>query len=221
VRSGTSGRPGSPSLPGTAEPALYPSPVTARRSGVLILPAAALAVHQARYSLAYGGRANAELAAQGHSYLHSLVPWVVLTLGVGFWLFLQRVAAAARDGRAGRPGRLTAPALWLLVTAGLLVIYAIQETLEGLVISGHPNGAGGVFGHGGLWSIPAAAAVAVAVVLLLRVGRAVLRIASRLGRRESRTETLPTAPRSRHVFLAVLSPLARAAAGRAPPLVAH
>src|SRR5207249_10557974 len=112
--------------------------------GVLLLPAAALVVHQARYTLAYGGRANAELAAQGHSYLHSLVPWVVLTLGVGFWLFLQHVALAVRSGRAGSAGRLTAPALWLLTTVGLLVIYAIQEALEGLVISGHPNGAAGV-----------------------------------------------------------------------------
>ena len=191
--------------------------MNARRSGVLILPAAALIVHQARYSLAYGGRANAELAAQGHSYLHSLVPWVILTLGVGFWLFLQRVAAAARNGRAGRASRLTTPALWLLVTAGLLVIYSVQEALEGLVISGHPNGAGGVFGHGGVWSIPAAAVVAVVVVLLLRVGRAVLRVASRLGRRELPKATLPPATRPHQVFLAVLSPLARAAAGRAPP----
>ena len=185
---------------------------------MLILPAAALLVHQARYSLAYGGRANAELAAQGHSYLHSLVPWVVLTLGVGFWLFLQRVALAATSGRTGRSSRLTAPALWVLVTGGLLVIYAIQETLEGLVISGHPNGAGGVFGHGGLWSIPAAAAVAVVVVLVIRVGRAVIRIASRLGRSESPTESLTPDARPQQVFLAVLSPLARAAAGRAPPL---
>jgi hypothetical protein len=194
--------------------------VNARRSGVLILPAAALVVHQARYSLAYGGRANAELAAQGHSYLHSLVPWVILTLGVGFWMFLQRVAVAARSGRAGRASRLTAPALWLLVTAGLLVIYSIQETLEGLVISGHPNGAGGVFGHGGLWSIPAAAGMAIVVVLLMRVGRAVIRVAARFGPRERTAETLRPAIRPHQVFLAVLSPLARAAAGRAPPLLA-
>jgi len=188
---------------------------------VLILPAAALIVHQARYSLAYGGRANAELAAQGHSYLHSLVPWVVLTLGVGFWLFLQRVALAARSGRAESPSRVTAPALWLLATVGLVVIYSIQEALEGLVISGHPNGAAGVFGHGGLWSIPVAAVVGVVVVLLLRVGRVVLRIASEVGRREQAAAAPAAAPRPRRVFLAVLSPLARAAAGRAPPLVVH
>jgi hypothetical protein len=185
---------------------------------VLILPAAALVVHQARYSLAYGSRANAELAAQGHSYLHSLVPWVVLTLALGFWLFLRRVVLAAQSGQVAQAGRPRTPALWLLVTAGLLLIYSIQETLEGLVISGHPNGAGGVFGHGGYWSIPAAAVVAVVVVLLLRVGRAVLRIASRLGRSQSPVPARETPLRPQQVFLAVLSPLARAAAGRAPPL---
>jgi hypothetical protein len=185
---------------------------------VLILPAAALVVHQARYSFAYGGRANAELAAQGHSYLHSLVPWVVVTLAAGTWLFLGRVAAAARSGSTGRLGRLTAPALWCLTTAGLVAIYAVQETLEGLASTGHPNGAAGVFGHGGLWSIPAATVVAVVVVMLMRVGRVVLRIAARLGRRRpggapARAERLPTP-----VFVAFPSPLARAAAGRAPPL---
>jgi hypothetical protein len=191
-----------------------------RRSGVLILPAAALVVHQARYSLAYGHRANAELAAQGHSYLHSLVPWVVLTLCVGAWMFLQRVALAARTGRIGRSTRLTASALWLVTTVSLIVIYAIQETLEGLVISGHPDGAAGVFGHGGLWSIPAAAVVAVVVVSLMRAGRAVIRAASRLAARPATFAAPPPAPTGRAVFLVVPSPLARAAAGRAPPLLA-
>ena len=189
----------------------------ARRSGVLILPAAALVVHQARYTLAYGSRANAELAAQGHSYLHSLVPWVVLTLCVGAWLFLQRVSVAVRSGHPGRFSRIAAPVLWALTTAALIVIYAIQETLEGLVASGHPNGAAAVFGHGGLWSIPAAAIIGVVVVLLMRVGRAVLRTAARLGSRRRVFATPVAGARPRPAFVAVSSPLARAAAGRAPP----
>ena len=35
------------------------------------LPAAAFAVHQSRYLLAYGSRAGVELQRTGHSYLHS------------------------------------------------------------------------------------------------------------------------------------------------------
>jgi hypothetical protein len=183
----------------------------------LILPAAALVVHQARYSLAYGSRANAELAAQGHSYLHSLVPWVVLTLAIGAWLFLQHIAVAVRTGNPGRFSRLAGPVLWALTTGALIVIYAIQETLEGLAASGHPNGAAAVFGHGGVWSIPAAAVVAVVIVLLMRVGRAVLRTAARHGARRRVVATPAAGTRPRPAFVAVRSPLACAAAGRAPP----
>ena len=43
-----------------------------------LVPAGAFAVHQLRYLLAYGHRAGNELAAQGHSYLDSIVPWIVL-----------------------------------------------------------------------------------------------------------------------------------------------
>ena len=49
---------------------------------VALVPAAALAVHQLRYMLAFGGHAGAELARQGHSYLTSWVPWMVLLIGI-------------------------------------------------------------------------------------------------------------------------------------------
>jgi len=185
-------------------------------SGLLLVPAAAFLVHQLRYSLAYGTRANSELAAQGHSYLNSLVPWFVLALGLGFTLFVRRVARTLRTGETGRlaPGsRLT---LWATSWAGLVGIYVVQESLEGLLAAGHPGGVGGVVGHGGWWAIPAAAAVALGVVLLLGVARTVLRIAARRAPR-------PLWPRPASlrvpagVAAAVSSPLASAAAGRAPP----
>lgn len=189
-----------------------------RSSGLLLVPAAALVVHQARYTLAYGSRANAELAAQGHSYLNSVIPWTILALGLGASAFLHRVARTARTGDHGRFSRVSVPALWLLTTAGLIAIYSIQETLEGMTISGHPGGFAGVFGQGGWWAVPVAALVAVAVVALLQVGRAVLRLAVRLAPPQAR-ETLarllfPVGP-----VLLVPAPLARAAAGRAPPRV--
>src|SRR5258707_4193501 len=90
--------------------------VHVRPSGLLLMPAAALVVHQARYTLAYGARANAELAAQGHSYLHSLVPWTILALGTGASLFLRRVARAARPGRSRAPTPPPATALLSLTT---------------------------------------------------------------------------------------------------------
>jgi hypothetical protein len=196
-----------------------PSPLRPRLpqgSGLLLVPAAALAVHQIRYSLAYGSKANAQLAAQGHSYLHSLAPWTVLTLGIGATLFLRRVAQVLATGEAGRSRRRSFATLWSLSGVGLLAIYSAQETLESFLSSGHPGGIAGVFGHGGLWAVPASAAVGLVVALVLRAGRVVLEAAARVK---------PGLPRLRPLSLvlpvgvhpAVVRPLARAAAGRAPP----
>jgi hypothetical protein len=191
--------------------------VRARPSGLLLIPAAALVVHQARYTLAYGVRANAELAAQGHSYLQSLVPWTIFALGIGASLFLQRITRAARTGESGAFTRLSAAALWSVTTVGLIAIYAVQETLEAASASGHPAGAAGVFGHGGWYAVPAAAVVALAVVAVLRVGRAVLRRAAQHAPRAARLSA-PSLPVPLSVALVAATPLALAAAGRAPPL---
>jgi hypothetical protein len=180
------------------------------------MPAAALGVHQLRYWLTYGAKANAQLTAQGHSYLHSLAPWVVLTLGIGATLFLRRVARTLGTGDAGRRSRLPLTVLWALTTVALIAIYAVQETLEEFLTSGHPGGVPGVFGHGGLWSVPAAACIAVLVVAALRAGRAVLVAASRVRPPVLRLRPLPVL-RPAPVRTATVRPLARAAAGRAPP----
>jgi hypothetical protein len=185
-----------------------------RSRGLLLVPAAALVVHQARYSLAYGPRATSQLAAQGHSYLHSVVPWAILALGLAATSFLRRLARAARTGDAGRsfvPARL-----WALTTVTLLAIYTVQETLEGFVASGHPGGLAGVFGHGGWWAVPVSALAALGVVALLRLGRIALRFAA---------DRAPRAPQHRDgsrrfPVSAELVPVpvrSRADAGRAPP----
>jgi len=183
--------------------------------GLLLIPAASLVVHQVRYTLAYGGRANAELAAQGHSYLSSLTPWFVFSLGIGLALFLRRTAHALRTGEPGVFARASSLTVWLLAWAGLFAIYATQELLEELLASGHPGGVGGVVGHGGLWAVPVAAVVAAIVTLCLRIGRAVLRVAA-----EARPRLWAAPP---HLavpagsMLVAPAVLARAYAGRAPP----
>ena len=124
-------------------------------TGLLLVPAAALLVHQLRYTLTYGSQAGAQLAATGHSYQHSLVPWVVLTLG------RRPVVVPAARGARGAERRDRAvrasvrrPVSGRVTTVGLLAIYAVQESLEELYASGHPTGFAGVFGHGGWWAIP-------------------------------------------------------------------
>ena len=184
--------------------------------GLLLIPAAALLVHQFRFTLAYGSQAGAQLAATGHSYQHSLVPWVILTLGIGLSSFLLRAAQAMRSGETGPFARLSAVGLWVVTTAGLIAVYALQESLEEVYASGHPTGVTGIFGHGGWWAVPSAMVVAIGVVALLRAGRAVLRFAGRLAARPLRFRPLaPGFPAA--VVLVAPAPLARAAAGRAPP----
>ena len=184
--------------------------------GILLIPAAALAVHQLRYWLAYGSRANAELAAQGHSYLHSLVPWTVFGIAVGTGLFLRRLARVLRTRSHPATGRLPAGGLWLATWIGLVAIYVTQETLESFLATGHPGGVAGVFGHGGWWAIPAAAAVALLVVALLLVGRTLLRLAAAAPRHTQRSPLSVRVPCG--VSAAVCRPLASSAAGRAPPV---
>src|SRR4051794_38606200 len=86
--------------------------------GLVLLPAAAFAVHQLRYTFAYGAHADGVLAAQGHSYLSSLAPWLVLLLCLGAGSFLVRVARAAAGAAERRPRR-DFLALWLLASATL------------------------------------------------------------------------------------------------------
>jgi hypothetical protein len=136
--------------------------------GFMLFPAAAFAVHQLRYQLAYGSRAGAALSAQGHGYLTSLAPWVAVLAGVAAGSFLARLARAATGRPDGRPRRSFAT-LWLATFAGLLAAYSLQEWLEGVFAAGHPGGVAGVFGHGGLWAVPLSALAALAVSALLRL----------------------------------------------------
>ena len=185
-------------------------------SGLLLVPAAAFVVHQLRYTLAYGSRANAELAAQGHSYLSSLVPWFVLALGLALALFIRRAVRTLRGREPALTVRRSGLALWAATWAGLVAIYAVQESLEALLASGHPGGVGGVLGHGGWWAVPVAAVVALGVLALLRAARVVLLVAGRRAPRRPRTQPfvlrIPAGTAA-----AVVAPLAAAAAGRAPP----
>jgi hypothetical protein len=182
--------------------------------GFMLFPAAAFAVHQLRYQFAYGHRAGAALSASGHGYLTSLAPWIALLLALAAGSFLARVARAAAGRPDSRPRRAFT-GLWALSSVALLAAYAIQETLEGLFVAGHPGGFAGVFGHGGWWAVPLAAGVGLAVALLLRLAAAVVETVARVA-------SLPRfAPVSLSLPLAAALPrrpaLAGNSSGRAPP----
>jgi hypothetical protein len=184
--------------------------------GFLLLPAAALAVHELRYRLAYGSEAESVLVAQGHGYLDSLAPWLVLLLGLAFGAFAVRIARALAGRTEARPRRSFA-ALWLLATASLVAVYAAQELLEGVFASGHPSGLAGLYGNGGWWSLVLAVVFGAAVAGLLRFASAVV-AAVRADRARRRWPAAVPALRPRSAVLTPRGALASAAAGRAPPL---
>jgi hypothetical protein len=184
-----------------------------------LVPAAALAVHQLRYWLAFGSGMTAELRAQGHSYLHSLVPWIVLLIAISAGVFL-RALGRALGGRCSLPRyTLSFAALWLVCAACLVAIYVCQEFLEGLFAVGHPGGLIGIFGSGGWWSVPAALAVGLVLAAMFHGTRWVLReVAQRRSRRVGTPRRrLSVARATRDLVLPRLVPLADGWSDRGPP----
>jgi len=195
--------------------------------GAALMPAAALLVHQARYELAFGADAPRALAEQGHAYLSSLSPWIVLlaalALGASLGALAQRWAAGGSPRYAERTPRTEGLLVWLLASTALVGIFAGQELLEGCFASGHAAGVAAVLGGGGWWALPAAVAVGGLLTLALRAGACVeealaelapLRLHLGAGTRVAARMRPPAVPGRRP-----LAPLACAAAGRAPPRV--
>jgi hypothetical protein len=184
-----------------------------------LLPPAALAVHELRYILAYGGGAAVALQRQGHSYLHSLVPWIVLVCALILGGFL-RALGRAFSGHTS-PARLTLSfaGLWAACTACLVAIYAGQEFMEGLFAVGHPAGWAGVFGFGGWWSIPAAVCIGLVLAAVFHGARWVLEEVAQHHTPALRV-VAPRAARSLRPMLVPApkpAPLAGGWSGRGPP----
>jgi hypothetical protein len=194
--------------------------MTSRIAPVALMPAAAFAVHQLRYWLAYGGRAGAVLERQGHAYLHSLVPWMVLLVAIAAGLFLRALGRAFSGHCSARRYTTSFVVLWAACAGALVAIYALQELLEALMATGHPAGVAGIFGYGGVWSIPASVCVGLVVAALLHGARWVLvttaeRHAPAVGRRR-RPTAVPWAPRD--VLVPRPAPVAAGWSGRGPPV---
>jgi hypothetical protein len=184
-----------------------------------VVPIAAFAVHQLRYLLAFGTGASAELQRQGHSYLHSVVPWLVLAIGLSAGAFLSSLGRALSGQTTVPRYGLSLIGLWLTCCACLLAIYTCQEFLEGLFATGHPSGVAGVFGYGGWWAIPAALCVGLVLAALLHGARWILHeVAARHARRLPLASARSARPaRPRDALLLRRAPLALGWCGRGPP----
>ena len=187
---------------------------------VALLPAAAFVVHQLRFLLAFGGAAGSELQRTGHSYLHSLVPWIVLLIALVIGGFLRAAGRALAGQRSLPCYALSLTGLWAVCSLALVAIYVSQEFLEGLFATGHPAGLAGIFAYGGWWSIPAAIIVGFLLATLFHGARWVLdEVARRHAQRFVRSRTRAGAVRRpRDVVVPVLSPLVGGWSGRGPPV---
>ncbi len=187
---------------------------------VALLAPAAFAVHQLRYVLAFGGAAGAELQRTGHSYLHSVVPWIVLLLAVAAGGFLRELGRAFA-GHASLPSyTLSFGGMWLACSVCLVAIFVFQEFLEGVFAAGHPAGLVGIFGYGGWWAIPAAVGVGLMLAAWFHGACWVLREVARRRVRRSRAWTGPARvmPRPRDVVTVKLAPLVGGWSDRGPPV---
>jgi hypothetical protein len=186
---------------------------------VALLPPAAFAVHQLRYWLAFGSKAGVELQRTGHSYLHSVVPWLVLLLALAVGGFLRALGRAFAGHTSPARFTLSLTAMWLACSAALITIFACQETLEGLFATGHPAGWVGIFGYGGWWSIPAALCIGLVLAALLHGARWLVR---EVAHRRARPYLLVVGPvlrlaRPRDAVVVRPAPLVSGWSGRGPP----
>jgi hypothetical protein len=193
--------------------------VIRRLAPLALMPPAAFAVHQLRYWFAFHGQMGLELQRQGHAYLHSLVPWIVLLIALVVGAFL-RALGHALGGRCSIPRyTLSFVVLWLVCATCLLALYVSQELLEGTFVTGHPAGLVGVFGYGGWWAIPAALGVGLVVAVSFHGARWVLRETARRRARRvpapARAAAVARTPRD--VWLPRLAALAGGCSGRSPP----
>jgi hypothetical protein len=180
-----------------------------------ILALGAFALHQLRYLIAFGDSSSAALARQGHAYMADALP----VLGV---FALSALLATLIRGRYGAGlRRMSLSRRAAIFTVALLVIYASQESLEGMLASGHPAGLAAILAAGGWLAIPLAAALGAVAALLAGALEGVELAISR--RRVARA--LRRAPRVRGRAHAardakrLLNPLALGLASRPPPPV--
>jgi hypothetical protein len=191
-------------------------PTAATRASAL-LALGALAVHELRYVVAYGGHAQSAMATQGHGYLGELAPaLVVLALSA----LCGRLAAASLGRQvavgASRPVGRSATAF----AAALMAIFAAQELVEGALFAGHAAGVAAVLGSGGWVALPLALGFGLLAALADRLLAGTERI---LVRRAAKRRRLPRPNLGRglrpgtSLRIVAPAPLALGSALRAPP----
>lgn len=183
-----------------------------------LIAVAAVAVHELRFAVGFGG-ADEHLARDEHAYLALGASLAAVILLVALGLFAHTLREARRTGVAAASEPTSFVRTWLWASGALVTIYTGQELLEPAFSADHPAGLAGVLGHAGWTAVIFAFLLGAVVALLLRGARAaVVRAATRSGRRRPPRRSSPTfaAPITDPGW-ASAPPLALHLAGRAPP----
>src|SRR5256885_14376957 len=106
---------------------------------------------------------------------------------------VARLAGARGPGSAGArfPGLSR---LWVVAAGLLFFAYCFQESLEGVLATGHPGGVAGVLGHGGWAAAPLAAVIGLIVALALRTADRAIELAAEAPLRVRPSRPLPPLP---------------------------
>jgi hypothetical protein len=199
---------------------MRPSGSTLRVAALVAV--AALALHELRYLIGFGGDAGAALEARGHGYLGAAGLAVALLVALAAGELLVAVRRSLRSATASPQAPFGV--LWMAASCALVVVYAGQEMAEGLLTSGHPDGVATLAAANGWVAVPLAVAIGAVVALLLRGSAAVEALAAARGARSRpapRRGLQPSHPAPAPTHAPATSLLSRNLAGRAPPRVAH
>jgi hypothetical protein len=187
----------------------------ARQIGLFAL--GALAVHQARYALALAAGAHETGLAHRHGYLETLAPALLGATAAAIVVSLLAAALRRRlPAAAGAHGATERAALYAL---GLICVYLVQETAEGLLVAGQPGLLEGALGAGGWLIMPLAMAFGAAAALVGGLlDRAEVRLARRVPARPRRAPRGLARPQTVSVRALASLTLGFGFARRPPPL---
>ena len=177
---------------------------------LLLVPLLAVAVDQARATLVCGDRAESCLRAAGQGWLGTAGTALAVVYALAAALFVAHAASPRRESPVrGAPfGRL-----WLVGSAGVAAVCGGQALLAGAL------GSGAALGGGWLGLLALCVLAGAVIALALRAAPAAVALMRALRPRAPRPRCAPAgshrppAARARRVR----TPLALAAAGRAPP----
>jgi hypothetical protein len=189
-----------------------------RFRALALFSGAAVAVHQLRYVLAFGGRSDEQLGLQSHSYLVLVLPVAAALVLLAVFAFAIALIDVRRAG-APAPALPRGHRLWARSTALLLGVYSLQEWIEGQVGHGHETGLGAVFGRRGWLAIPLALVLGAVVAWLLKGAQTAIEIvASRKRARRRGAGASAPAQRARPGQRPALDVVATFLASRGPPV---